>query len=433
MAVHDLDGRRSEIPSSWSAELPTLTSAESRELEREYVAHRPAVIAMLRSDFRSMPDHEELYQEAWAAVLELRGRGVEIDNLRALLKKIAWRRARDRARKLTPDALDPESYLFAVQADDGPTPDEQAVIEMDAAIARQIVDSLEPRHAAVLKLRFEEHLDSAEIRDRLDVSPKRLEKIVTEAYKRVQAQLERASTGESNWSRRQRSLLLACELGLATADQRARAQQMVLEDPRCAAMLREMRATLDRVAALLPVPVAAEHEDRIPVGLVDRFSELLAWSREQLTSVVSRFGGQASQVEQVGVGGAAGLTGATAAKIAVACIAAAGGATVCVQSGLLGGGDHKAPPAVRASEPSAPRARMVSKKVRATPTREPAKKRASATPTPTPTPKRKSFERAPASPARQGSASEFEFEQTAPPAPPQPAAAPVNGGGEFTP
>ena len=104
MAVHDLDDRRSEIPSSWSAELPTLTPAESRDLEREYVAHRPAVLAMLRSDYRSLSDHEELYQEAWAAILELRARGVEIDNLRALLKKIAWRRARDRVRKHTPDA-----------------------------------------------------------------------------------------------------------------------------------------------------------------------------------------------------------------------------------------------------------------------------------------------------------------------------------------
>jgi RNA polymerase sigma factor (sigma-70 family) len=428
VAVHDLDGRRSEIPPSWSADLPTLTSTESRDLEREYVAHRAAVLAMLRSDYRSLPDHEELYQEAWAAVLELRARGVEIDNLRALLKKIAWRRARDRVRKHTPDALDPDSYLFAIQADDGPTTDEQALINMDVAIARQIVDSLEPRHAAVLKLRFEEHLDSNEIRRRLDVSPKRLEKIVTEAYKRVHAQLEKAATGETEWTRRQRSLLLVCEMGLATAEQRARAQQMVLEDPRCAAMLREMRSTLDRVAALLPVPVVAEQQERIPVGLVDRFSELLAWSRDQVASLVSRFGGQASQVEQVGVGGAAGLSGATAAKFAIACIAAAGGATVCVESGLFGGQGEK-PPVAQASEPrSTPRARMVSEKTPAT-TRAPAKRRTASRAS---RPKRTTFDRAPASPARQG-ASEFEFEQTAPAAPPQPAPAPVNGGGEFTP
>lgn len=431
MAVSDLDGRRSEISPSWSADLPTLTPTESRDLEREYVAHRSAVLAMLRSDFRSLADHEELYQEAWAAVLELRARGVEIDNLRALLKKIAWRRARDRVRKHTPDALDPDSHVFAIQADAGPTTDEQALINMDVAIARQIVDSLEPRHAAVLKLRFEEHLDSNEIRRRLDVSPKRLEKIVTEAYKRVQAQLEGAATGETEWSRRQRSLLLFCEMGLATAEQRARAQQMVLEDPRCAAMLREMRSTLDRVAALLPVPVVAEQQERIPLGLVDRFSELFAWSREQLASLVSRFGGQAAQVEQVGVGGAAGLSGATAAKFAIACIAAAGGATVCVESGLFGTASQE-PPAAQASEPLTPRARMVSEKAPPAPTATPAPSKKRTTSSRSPTPKRKSFERAPASPARQG-ASEFEFEQTAPAAPAQPAPAPINGGGEFTP
>lgn len=429
MAVSDLDGRRDEIPSSWSADLPALSTTESREVEREYLDHRNAVLAMLRSDYRSLPDHEELYQEAWTAILELRARGVEIDNVRALLKKIAWRRARDRVRKHTPEALDPDSYLFAIQADDGPSADEQAVIQMDAAIARQIVDSLEPRHAAVLKLRFEEHLDSAEIRKRLDVSPKRLEKIVTEAYKCVHAQLEKASTGETVWTRRQRSLLLACELGLATAEQRLRAQQMVADDPRCAAMLREMRSTLDRVAALLPVPVVVEQKERLPIGLLDRFSELAAWSRDQVASALSRFGGQASQVEQVGVGGAAGLSGATAAKFAIACIAAAGGATVCVESGLLGGQADK-PPSAQASEPPTPPARLVSEKVPATTRPAAPKKR-------TPSrrksrPERKSFERAPASPARQG-ATEFEFEQTAPEAPAQPAAAPVNGGGEFTP
>ena len=333
MAVRDLDDRRFEFLPSWSADLPTLTTDESRELEREYVAHRAAVLAMLRADYRSLPDHEELYQEAWAAVLELRARGIPIDNLRALLKKIAWRRARDRVRKLTPETLDPDSYLFGIQADDAPATDEQAVVHMDAAIARQIVDSLEPRHAAVLKLRFEEHLNSEEIGHRLDVSPKRLEKIVTEAYKRVAAQLNGADAATSPWLRRQRSLLLACEMGLATAQQRARAQQMVAEDPRCAAMLREMRATLDRVAALLPVPVVAGEQERFPVALVDRASELLAWTRDQVAALVSRFGGQSAQIEQATAGGAAGLGGATAAKVVVACLALGGGATVCVQSG----------------------------------------------------------------------------------------------------
>ncbi len=81
MAVRDLDGRRFEFLSSWSAELATLTPDESRELEREYVAHRAAVLAMLRADYRSLPDHEELYQEAWTELLELRARGEEIENV----------------------------------------------------------------------------------------------------------------------------------------------------------------------------------------------------------------------------------------------------------------------------------------------------------------------------------------------------------------
>ena len=64
---------------------------EERIVEREYRAHRDAVLAMLAVQFPRLVDPEELYQEAWAELLELELRGELVRNRRALLKTIAWR------------------------------------------------------------------------------------------------------------------------------------------------------------------------------------------------------------------------------------------------------------------------------------------------------------------------------------------------------
>src|SRR3954447_25066171 len=223
-----------------------LTAAESRALENEYVAHRPAVLGMLRAEFGGVPDHEELYQEAWTEALEQRARGTVIQNLPGLLRTIAWRRARDRLRNRRADAVDPSSTVLSGLADPAADLDDQAVSRLDSALLRQIIDDLEPDQAAVLKLRFDWHLEAREIQQRLGITKKRLDKIVAQAYRRVEAHLESTADGTTRWSRRQRSLLVACELGLASEKQRARAQRMLERDPVCRAMLREMRSTLEQ-------------------------------------------------------------------------------------------------------------------------------------------------------------------------------------------
>ena len=129
-----------------------LTARESLAMEREYVAHRSVVLAMLRNEFGGVPDHEELYQEAWTEALEIQARGGDIVNLGGLLRTIAWRRARDRLRKQRPMAIDPGSPLFAAQTDPAQPLVEQAVTRFDAAVIRQVVESLEPRQAAAIKL-----------------------------------------------------------------------------------------------------------------------------------------------------------------------------------------------------------------------------------------------------------------------------------------
>src|SRR5439155_17992480 len=182
--------------------------------------------------FPRLTDPEELYQDAWAELLERRGRGDQIKSVRGLIRTIAWRRARDRIRDRHDHSVDPASPVLGKtrmgDADD--QPDVQAEQRLDGAAVRHIVEQLEPRQAALLKLRFEWGLEAREIRQRLGLTQKRLEKIVKAAYQTVASELE-VTDGETAWARKQRSLLLACEVGLATSEQRARAQRMVDEDP----------------------------------------------------------------------------------------------------------------------------------------------------------------------------------------------------------
>src|SRR3954454_18716383 len=171
---------------------------------------------MLRTEFPPLwDDADEIYQHSWAELLALRAKGEKVLNVRAMLKKIAWYSARDLADKRHPDSLDPSSLTLQRATDSDSLPDEQAQVRIDAAAIRLVIDSLEPREAAVLKMRFDEHLPAKEIQRRLGLSPKRLEKIPTAAYKSVLAQLQPDASGEAPWARRQRSLLLACEAGVA--------------------------------------------------------------------------------------------------------------------------------------------------------------------------------------------------------------------------
>jgi len=417
-----------------------LTAVESDEVERDYVAHRGTVLAMLRADFRRLPDHEEIYQEAWTETLEIRARGETVANTAGLLRTIAWRRARDRARKSVPYSLDPSSSIFESQHDDSSPPEEQAQLRLDAAAIRQIIDSLDPRHAAVLKLRFDHHLDATEIQRRLGVSPKRLEKLVTEAYKRVQAQLgSDASSGDSPWARRQRSLLLVCEMGMASTEQRARAQKMVDEDPICRAMLREMRTTLEGVAAVLPAPVLARHRGVDLSVFLDRAGDL----KDHVLALISRTGAAPAPVEQATTGGLAGLGGGVAAKVALACLAVGGGAVACTESGLVG----RTPPHPRpVNHATARTAKLEEIAFKPTTTRKavepskpaakiPARRRPPSSSSPTTTagsPPPVSAGPAP-SPAPVGSSEFGPANVGSATAAPTPSQAPVQGGGEFGP
>jgi RNA polymerase sigma factor (sigma-70 family) len=415
-------------------------SSRDAELAREYDEHRDAVLAMLAADFPREPDREGLYHEAWVELLALEARGETVRNRRALLKKIAWRRAADAAKKRRPDTLDPSSPALTAAADGDPLPDEQAQLRLDADALRLVVEALNEQQAAVLKLRFDQELSAREVQERLGIGEKRLEAIVTAAYKKIALQLAIDDGGQSRWVRRQRSLLLACELGIASARQRRRAQAMVDRDPACRAMLHAMRTGLGDVAAVLPMPVLVEDHERLRrvAGATGRLDEWLASARHLADKLTGRGMPDSGVLEQGAVGGASVGAGALTAKVVVACLAVGGTGAICVNlADQLRDRPAKAatPPARSAKvvEPDRAHAQVVRlpKTTTATTKTIAPKARKKAVKHETPVSSTKSTP--PASPAPQGSTEFGPGALGSTSAPKQPAAAPQNGGGEFLP
>lgn len=412
----------------------------TRDAAHEYGAHEQAVYAMLSSVYPNLADQQEIYQEAWLDLLEMEARGERIAHTRGLLKTLAHRRARDRVRRRRPEVIDPQDPGLLDQPDTGPLPDECAQVHLDAGVLRLVMESIDERQAAALKLRFDFGMSTPEIQEQLGVSRKRLNKLFERAYQAIREQVMPDDGGDTKLEQQQRSLLLACETGFATAAQRARAQDMVDRDPRCRAMLHTMRATLRDVAVMLPVPPAAFElsERRGPIGaILDRADQAIgALSRaghEPLTARLST----STVPEQAGAGLLGSLGAGAVAKAVALCIALGGTAAVCVTT-------FTAPEAPKHAPRSAhhlrkPRLRVtvpVVQHVAAQPTRQSRQLASTAT-----TRRTARHERAvsspastpPPSPAPPGATEFGPGNVGSSSAAPTPAAAPTNGGGEFLP
>lgn len=239
----------------------------ARARDQDYLAYRREVIALLRARFGSAlndSDREDLYQEAWAGLLDHERRGRPVTEVGGLLKTIAWRRARDRLRNFSAEPRDPGDGALSALLDVRPTPDEQAEVKLDADLCRELIDSLGERQRTLLKLRCEWQLSPAEIQALLGIGRKAYEKALTRALKRVAAAVGEVEDG--TWHERRRELLLACEAGTATEAERERARRLVERDPAARAMLRRIRG----VAALAPLPLLPSVSVGLRAALVVR-------------------------------------------------------------------------------------------------------------------------------------------------------------------
>lgn len=233
--------------------------------EREYERHRGPVLGMLAKRFPRLDDDERLsiYHDAWARVYAKRERREPIRSLRAYLLATAGAEALHMlSRGRIPTPVGPDDPRVAALADASPPLDEQVVTRDQARIARGLLDTLDERQRDVLKLRWDLQLSGAEVRAALGLTERQYRRLAEEGATALANRVEELESGQ--WSRRTRSLLVAClvevttdgerRVGIASSRQREEAQRLLESDPHVAALYAEVRRSVRGAAALLPLP-----------------------------------------------------------------------------------------------------------------------------------------------------------------------------------
>ncbi len=293
-------------------------------------------------------------------------------------------------------------------------------VERREAIARsrEALQALKPQELRALTL-LAEGYSYAEIGEITGFSHTKINRCLAEGRERFRKLISRGEDG-SRCAEMQPLISAFCD-GEAGTREVAMLREHLRACAHCRATLRTYRAAPGAAAALVPLPA------------LDR--SLLERVQDAVGNFAARFGGGSDTVSQVAAGSGAGGAGMTAlAKIATVCVATAGGAVVCVATGLVPA------PLPSPHDPPARLERQVAAPLRETPV-EYAPEPIASDPQPEPNPSHPRHEE----PAETEASSEpapvssGAVEYTPPPAPePAPAAAPAesSGGdpaGEFGP
>ena len=300
----------------------------------EYLRHRGAVFAVLAGRYRSLDadSRQEIYNEVWASVLDKRSRGQRIENLEAYLvgaaDKLASKRVfgADARRRIS---FDPQQGPFTAVADGACSPEEHVVSADESRRVRLLIDELQGPERAVLKLKLDLGLEPAEIRERLGLTERQYRRVTERAGRALAAQFK--AFDSEGWERRQRSLLVACLLGVASPRQQAKARRLVESDPSARALLGELRRLGEGAAATLPVPPA--------VGVagvespLERLGELAASARQQGGELFSGAKNQAAAAvtRTSDPTPFAGVRPGAVTAVVAGCLAAGGGAYCAIE------------------------------------------------------------------------------------------------------
>ncbi len=257
----------------------------------EYERYRAAVLGMLAKRFPRLDADERLsiYHDAWTRVLAKRERGERIGSLRAYLLATTGAEAlHTLSRSRIPTPVGPDDPRLTALADAAPPLDEQVVTRDQARIARSLLDTLDERQRDVLKLRWDFQLTGSEVRAALGLTERQYRRLAEEGATALAERVEERESGQ--WSRRTRSLLVAClvevtrdgerRVGIASRRQREEAQRLLQSDPHVAALYAEVRRTVRGATALLPLPAFVV--DPGSGSLLARVGELASDARSQL-------------------------------------------------------------------------------------------------------------------------------------------------------
>ena len=228
-----------------------------------YEQHRGPVVGALarRCPWVAPVDRESLYHDAYTAMLErerigtLEPERMHPRELRAYLVKSAIHKALDERKSAERRLTVPLDLASHDRADGGPALDEAAIRAFDAATVRELVDELPARGQAVLRLRFLHELEPTEIQSLLRISRRAYRKELERAVRQIASRYELVRSGR--WHEMRRSLVLAYVAGVTGPRRTRMARQHLAACPDCALRAVELRRAAERVAAVVPLPVAA--------------------------------------------------------------------------------------------------------------------------------------------------------------------------------
>ncbi len=308
-----------------------------------YEEHRDYVLGVLarRCGWLDPSDREALFHDSYAVFLQKqRDRQLDVDamrppQVRAYLTQTALNKAMDEGKRagrrrsvslddevLGIEPLDPRRHL-----------DEELAARFDDARVREIVAELPQRQQVVIKLRFLFGRSPEEIQRYLGVTERVYRRELERASRRI---IERYQlVREGAYCESQRSLILAYVTGVAGPNRRAKAREHLNSCPACRCWAAEVRTSMERVAAFVPVPAIGAPLVHGPLPrsafavrhLGERAAEVLAGAKGRLAPGLLR-------VNPSNVAALSAVRPATTVALVVGCLATGSTATYCMVHGL---------------------------------------------------------------------------------------------------
>lgn len=201
------------------------------DLVREVVSH----LRVRFGDALTAEEREDLAQSAYCELLDKERAGEVVSAPLALTKRIAWRDARDLLRDRREAATDPSAPLFLALRDPGATPEGRLLARAALARAVEAVEQLDEPHRAAYRACI------------AGLAPRPASLALgiprsTYCYRlRGATNTLEATVDGARFQVLEATLLSAYVAGIASVEERRRAERLVSADPHAAAVARRLR------------------------------------------------------------------------------------------------------------------------------------------------------------------------------------------------
>jgi RNA polymerase sigma factor (sigma-70 family) len=303
-----------------------------------YEQHRDYVLAVLRRccGWLGRDDYEAVFHDAYAVMLE-KERDGRLDTaamhprqLRAYLTQTAINKALDAGKSAERTRTEPLGDSALARIDAGAAPDDLAAASLDSARLREIVSELPRRRQLIVKLRYFFDRSPADIQRLLGISERAYRRDLERALRHISTRYELVRDGRFCESRK--SLVLAYVAGLSGPNRSREARDHLASCPACLRWAVDLRDTVGRAAAVLPLPAL------VGSGGLERLLQAAVEVRDgalHAASTGKHYAASAAARADPGMAGYASAARPSTVAAAIAgCIAVGSGATYCAVQGL---------------------------------------------------------------------------------------------------